>query len=125
MVDTHKAMDTWVSFISWLDETGRDSTPYEVPRGKLFGTMRAWFAGRGGHVIDTVQIDGRDGSYRSGWTPGRRTLNEVRASYVKMDGSRADYAGTRVLAATEDVCLVCYKFGDIERVVMYRDMGSR
>lgn len=80
------------------------------------GTMAAWFKARNGGAVDTLQVK------RSGapWLPGPRKVDASRASFVLLDGSRRDYAGTRVLGA-DDTTLVVHADPDgFDHVVVYR-----
>ncbi len=62
------------------------------------GTLRDWMASHDGRQIDTFQFDRRT---QTPWAPGVRTLDASRSTYFTLDGSRRDYAGMSVLAATD------------------------
>jgi hypothetical protein len=67
------------------------------------GTAKAWLEARHGAIVDTVQVNIHDGS---AWAPSGRTIDSAsRSSATIFDGSTRDYAGLRVLAAT-DTCLI-------------------
>lgn len=59
------------------------------------GTMRAWMTAHNGARVLTVQVD-TDG--RNAWAPGARVIDASHAGSVRLDGSRRDYAGCRVIA---------------------------
>lgn len=67
------------------------------------GTMRAWMSARDGMPVDTFQW-GNDG--RNPWAPGPRTIDATRAGSVTLNGSQRDYAGMRVIGASESALLV-------------------
>ncbi len=76
------------------------------------GTMRSWMEARHGALIDTVQV-----SPLGPWAPLGRQVNASRATYVTFAGSRRDYAGMRVLGATDQALVVT----DGEDTVLYVD----
>ena len=65
------------------------------------GTARAWFRSHHGGRVDTVQV-----SEWGGWAPLDREVDASRATYVTLGGSRRDYTGVRVVAATPTAILV-------------------
>lgn len=63
------------------------------------GTVKSWASAHHGSQIATLQVTDTG----SAWVPRVRTLDASRATFVTLDGSRRDYAGTRVVAATPEV----------------------
>ena len=58
-------------------------------------SARRWMESHDGAQVNTLQAG------RHPWAPGAREVDASRATYVKMDGSRRDYAGLRVISASE------------------------
>lgn len=80
-----------------LDATGA-STPAAVRT-----TMRKWMQAHDGQPVTTIQVHNRTGEV---WAPIHRTIEAARATYVTFDGSRSDYDGSTVVAATETALIV-------------------
>lgn len=59
--------------------------------------MKEWMKAHHGKAVHTCQRDKRTGLT---WTPGPRTVDASRATYVTLNGSRRDYAGMKVLEKT-------------------------
>lgn len=83
-----------------------------IPANRAKGTMRDWFRAHHTNLVETLQL-GRLGV----WRPGERRVDASRASFVRMDDSRRDYAGLRVVRLSDDALLVADD-GDGE-VVLY------
>lgn len=103
-----------------------DNSPHEDARrivrdvrqalvtGVAQGTARSWFEARNGWAVDTVQVSGYDAEGQPKvWAPVNRAINAQRSGYVTLHrdpedtmGSRRDYAGLRVVAATSRVLIV-------------------
>lgn len=60
--------------------------------------MREWLTSHDGMRVHTIQ-----GNVRSVWAPMDRTVDASRATYVRLEGSRRDYAGMSVKHHTESV----------------------
>jgi hypothetical protein len=105
----HTVGDPWRRVILEAEKAG--------PRG----TMRAWFQARHDAWVYTLQATGSaDGEVWNIWTPGLRQIDSAaRAGAVSLGGSWRDYAGTRVLAATDDVLVIVAPFGDDVQVAVY------
>lgn len=104
------------------------ATLAEVATAPAEGTARGWFASRDGAEVHTLQATitaapdaAPDAAMaaRSVWTPGARRVDASRASYVTLGGSRRDYAGLRVIAATPGALLGLAEFGEDWHVVLY------
>ena len=68
----------------------------------------------------TRGMEGRaGGEVRSVWQPGARTVDASRAGGVQLDGSRRDYAGCRVVSASDDVLIVATTWGEDRQVMVY------
>jgi len=61
--------------------------------------MKRWMTEHNGQTVTTDQHDKRSGST---WSPGARTINTERSTYVLLDESRRDYAGMRVVSSDAD-----------------------
>lgn len=98
----------------WLDTLADLPT---VPSG----TLKAWARAHHGATVHTYQwrID-TDGSPRSPWCPGPRTLDSrTRASALMLDESIRDYAGCRVIGASDDAIVCATPFGDSVQYFAY------
>ena len=67
------------------------------------GTMAAWFKARHGQAVETFQWNNDGGKP---WAPGARTVSATRAGSVSLNNSQRDYAGMRVIGASESALLV-------------------
>ena len=61
--------------------------------------MKAWMKDHHGKRVHTQQRDKLTGRV---WTPGPRTVDASRATYVTLGGSRRDYRGMKVVEKTAD-----------------------
>lgn len=67
-------------------------------------TMAKWCQDRHGQIVDTIQINNHHGGI---WAPFGRVLDaQSYATKALFDDSARDYAGMRVLAASEDALIV-------------------
>lgn len=83
-----------------IDVANAVRSAYDAPAR---GTMRAWMEAHNGDVVTTIQAR-RDGH---SWCPTGRTVDaRSRQGSVQLSGSTRDYAGCRVLHATDDVLIV-------------------
>lgn len=92
--------------------------------GRAGGTMRAWMEAHDGQDVHTLQATVTNerthvGEVRSVWQPGARTVDASRAGGVQLDGSRRDYAGCRVVSASDDVLIVATTWGEDRQVMVY------
>lgn len=84
------------------------------------GTMRAWFQRHDGRTVDTLQATvGNDGRISNVWTPSGRLIDASRASSVSLNGSTRDYAGCRVIAASDSALIVATHYGDATQLCAY------
>lgn len=60
--------------------------------------LRTWM--QGARLVTTLQATFDGGTLTRLWSPGLRAVDTSHASYVLLDGSRRDYAGTRCIKAT-------------------------
>jgi hypothetical protein len=66
--------------------------------GTPMASLKGWMRMHHGEQVCTLQVN-LDGT--APWCPGPRTVDAYsRASYLLLDGSRRDYAGTRVVSAS-------------------------
>lgn len=73
-----------------------------------------------GDRLATLQVTfNADGDAVRAWAPGTRTVDELRATFFTLDGSRCDFSGTRTLHATADYWIGYYTNGDETTVVVY------
>lgn len=75
------------------------------------GTLKAWAQSHNGKRVDTFQVQ----PLRE-WRPGARTL-KAGPTFATLDGSRTDYAGNRVIHATDDMIVFTYDWGGPAYVV--------
>jgi hypothetical protein len=66
------------------------------------GTMRAWFEAHKGAPVDTVQVH-QDGQV---WWPQGRVINDVRATFAEIEGSRRHYSEARVITQSADTLII-------------------
>jgi hypothetical protein len=85
------------------------------------GTMRAWMEAHTGQDVRTLQANVHtSGDVYSVWTPGGRTVSAVRPGSVRLGESTRDYAGCRVLAATDATLIIATdRVNDAQQVAVY------
>lgn len=95
-----------------------------APRG---GTLRAWMTEKHDEVIDTYQIDLRQGEadlwFITGfWTPGSRRVDAARATRVLLDGSGRYYSEVTTHRMTDTVYVGFSDLGEgaVQMVVFSR-----
>lgn len=65
-------------------------------------SLHRWFEARAGARVETMQID----SQVHLWRPGPRTVNQVRPTFVELDGSRRYFRECSVIGATSNCIIV-------------------
>lgn len=102
------------------DKTGKEIFPrVELPE-TASGTARKWFEARHGKEVALVQFSVQEGGMPTNvWVPGARTVDASRATFVEFDGSKRDYRGLRVEAASDSVLVASTEWGDGRQVCIY------
>lgn len=89
------------------------------------GTLRAWMEDHDGASVHTLQATvsmdatGENVGVRSAWQPGERAISATRAGAVTLGDSSRDYAGCRVIAASDESLVIAATCGDDRQIVFY------
>lgn len=90
-----------------------------IPSDKS-GTVKSWFENKKGKSLLTLSVDvSPEDEVVNAWMPPARNVDNIKATYATLDGSRIDLSG-KVLASNENYIIFAQPWGDNEKIFGYR-----
>lgn len=84
------------------------------------GTVKSWFADKKDKSLLTLSVDVTpEGNVINAWMPPARNVDEIKATYALIGGSRIDLKG-KVLACNQNYIIFTTDWGVNQKVFGYR-----
>lgn len=125
----HRGAHKLTEHVANLPESPARDTWHNAMRTALkspaAGTMRAWMEAHHDARIQTLQATvsmdatGENVGIHWMWQPGERTVSATRAGSVTLGESSRDYAGCRVIAASDESLVVASTWGEDRQIIFY------
>lgn len=117
---TTRARTAWNTLSDLFNRYGHDASVLEAPVGITNRSYATWMRAHDGDMVYTMQVTADDSGFPIDmFHPAARKIDAGHTTFVRLDSSRRDYEGIRVLASDGRRILACAPFGDRIQVFLH------